>query len=354
MHSESISYDHGGTTYVGYLAAPDASSAARPAVLICHEGNGLGPQVKERANTLAELGYIVFALDYVGGGEVLPDMAAMQAKLGSLRGDPDKVRGLAAAGLAVLVKRPGVSRVAATGYCFGGTMALELARSGADLVATVVFHAGLRALGETAKISGKVLACTGADDPLVPPEDRVAFEQEMRAAGVDWRHEVYGNAVHGFANPKADALGVAAVRYNERAHRRSWQAMLALFDEAFELRAGHRPAWPTIIPRIFTPEPAEVVRFAHEVFGATGELPEHAPAQLRIGDSVIMASDGGGVRPPQTATLYIHVADVDAAYARALAAGATSLEAPKLQPWGDRVALVRDRTGNVWQIGTSA
>lgn len=232
MHTESISYDVAGTTYIGYLARTTANGAG---VLIAHEGNGLGPQVKARAHQLAELGYTAFAVDYVGGGQVLPDMQAMMAKLGQLRGNPAHVRALARAGLAQLVAQPDVdaSRIAAIGYCFGGTFALELARDGADLAATVAFHAGLRTANndDARNIKGKVLACIGADDPLVPADERLAFETEMRAAKIDWELEVYGNAVHGFANPNAGHLGNPAVQYHEPTHRRSWQSMLRLFGE---------------------------------------------------------------------------------------------------------------------------
>jgi dienelactone hydrolase len=242
MITESIPYDVAGKNYVGYLARPDAaatssSTARRPGILICHEGNGLGPQVKERAHQLAELGYVAFCVDYIGGGTVIPDLPTMMAKLGALRGDLDHVRALARAGLAQLVARPDTddSRVAAIGYCFGGQFALELARDGAPLAATVAFHAGLSARNpdDARRITGKVLACIGADDPLVPPAERAAFEAEMRGAGVDWRLYVYGGAVHGFANPLADRLGNPAVRYHAPSHRRSWAEMLALFDEVF-------------------------------------------------------------------------------------------------------------------------
>jgi dienelactone hydrolase len=234
--TESIAYDHAGVTYIGYLARPDRADA-RPGVLICHEGTGLGPQVKERAHQLAELGYVAFAVDYIGGGEVLEDMATMMAKLAQLRGNPDHVRALGRAGLAVLASRPEITagKLAAIGYCFGGTFALELARAGADLACTVAFHAGLATQrpDDAANIKGKVLACIGADDPLVPADERLAFEREMRAAKIDWRLYVYGGAVHGFANPNAGKLGNPAVQYSPITHRRSWREMLALFDEVF-------------------------------------------------------------------------------------------------------------------------
>lgn len=231
MHTERISYDVAGTTYLGYLARPDAGNGA--GVLICHEGNGLGPQVVERAHQLAALGYVAFAVDYIGGGQVLADMPSMMAKLGQLRGDLAFVRQLGRAGLQVLIGQSGVvaSRVAAIGYCFGGTFALELARDGAELAAVVGFHAGLGTASpaDARNIRGAVLACIGADDPLVPPEERLAFEREMRDAKVDWQLHVYGNAVHGFANPNAGKLGNPAVQYHEPSHRRSWRAMLELF-----------------------------------------------------------------------------------------------------------------------------
>jgi dienelactone hydrolase len=226
VRTESIAYDVAGSTYVGYLA----DGGGRNGVLICHEGNGLGPQVKDRAHRLAEHGYVAFCVDYIGNGVVLPDMPAMMAKLGALRGDLDHVRALAHGGLAQLAPR--VAKVAATGYCFGGTFALELARDGADLAAVVAFHAGL-ATTRPGPIRGKVLACIGADDPIVSLAERAAFETEMRAAGCDWRLYTYGGAVHGFANPLADQLNLPAVRYHEPSHRRSWAEMLALFDEVF-------------------------------------------------------------------------------------------------------------------------
>jgi dienelactone hydrolase len=239
VHTQALPYDVDGITYIGYLARPDGADR-RAGVLICHEGNGLGPQVKERAHQLAELGYVAFAVDYIGGGEVLQDLPTMMAKLGTLRSQPAFVRSLGRAGLAVLTGRPSVdpARIAAIGYCFGGTFALELARDGAELAAVVAFHAGLGTAnpGDAQQIRGKVLACIGADDPLVPAEERLAFEREMRATKVDWRLELYGNAVHGFANPNAGKLGNPAVQYHEPSHRRSWRSMLELFGETISAR----------------------------------------------------------------------------------------------------------------------
>jgi dienelactone hydrolase len=236
VHTESIAYDVEGTRYVGYLAVAEGTGK-RPGVLVCHEGNGLHDAVKERAHRLAELGYVAFAVDYIGGGVVLTDMAEMMVRLGKLRDDLDRTRALARGGLDVLLARPEVdpARVAATGYCYGGTFALELARSGAPLACVVGFHSGLATTRpeDARNITGKILVCIGADDPIIPPEQRLAFEQEMRAAKVDWRLHLHGNAVHGFANPSAGRFGNPALAYDRPTDERSWRAMRDLFDETF-------------------------------------------------------------------------------------------------------------------------
>ncbi len=124
--------------------------------------------------------------------------------------------------------------MAAIGYCFGGTLSLELARSGAPLGAVVGFHSGLATTRpeDASAITGKVLVCIGADDPIIPPEQRADFEAEMRAAGVDWQMHLYGGAVHSFTNPAADG-SMPAIKYDAAADARSWQAMLDLFAEVF-------------------------------------------------------------------------------------------------------------------------
>lgn len=233
-HREDIAYDVAGSRMVGRLALPTGDDR-RPAVLIAHEGNGLDDFQKARADRFADLGYVAFALDYYGDGRPLADRAEINARLSTLSGDPDHARSVARAGLDVLLAQPRVdpSRVAAVGYCFGGSLVLELARTGADLKAVIGFHPGLYdRRPDSAAILGKVLVCVGADDPLIPVEDRVAFESEMRAAGVDWRMNVYGGAMHSFTNPRADVAGLDALAYHEASDRRSWRAMLDLFDEA--------------------------------------------------------------------------------------------------------------------------
>jgi dienelactone hydrolase len=238
MHTQNLEYVVAGQRYIGYLAVDRAKPGKRPGVLIAPEGGGLGDIGRERARQLAELGYVAFAIDYHGDGRLLDSMQEMTARLATLRADPTIIRGITRGALDALLAQPEVdaSRIAATGYCYGGTAVLELARSGADVACTVGFHSGLATTRpeDARNIKGKVLVCIGADDPLISPEERLAFEQSMRATKVDWRLYLFGNAVHGFANPEADKRGMpATLAYHRPTHQRSWRAMLDLFDETF-------------------------------------------------------------------------------------------------------------------------
>jgi dienelactone hydrolase len=236
METTDIAYEVGGATMIGRLARPDGQDR-RPAVLIAHEGNGLDDFQKRRPERFADLGYVAFALDYHGGGQPLEGRAEINARLTELIDDPDRTRALGRAGLDVLVAQPGVdpAKVAAVGYCFGGTLVLELARTGADLRAIVGFHPGLvtQRPEDSANIVGKVLVCVGADDPIIPVEQRLAFEEEMRTAAIDWQMNLYGGARHSFTNPRAEQAGTPALAYHDPSDRRSWRAMVDLFDEVF-------------------------------------------------------------------------------------------------------------------------
>lgn len=238
MRTEDISYEADNRRMIGYLAVDDASDERRPAVLVSHEGPGLDDHAKGRAERLASLGYTAFALDYHGEGRPHPMEEAMD-RLGQFRKDPGRLRRIARAGLDILLDQPETDpdRVAAIGYCFGGAVSLELARTGADLKAVVGFHPGLGDPDPDASrnIKASVLMCIGADDPFVPPERRLAFESDMRDAGVaDWRIEVYGSVEHSFTNPAVSGLDMPGVKYDAVADRRSWQSMLDLFAEVLE------------------------------------------------------------------------------------------------------------------------
>ena len=125
--------------------------------------------------------------------------------------------------------------MAAVGYCFGGALVLELARGGADVKAVVGFHPRLatRRPQDSANIRGKVLVCVGTDDPLISVQERLAFEEEMRAGGVDWRMNLYGGTEHSFTNPASGLADRPGVIYHHLSDERSWRAMLDLLDEVF-------------------------------------------------------------------------------------------------------------------------
>jgi dienelactone hydrolase len=237
VHTETVTYKQGDTVCEGFLAYDDSQPGKRPGVLVVHEWLGLNDYAKHRAEMLAQLGYVAFACDIYGKG-VRGKGPQDGPKLSQpFKDDRALLRARANAGLDVLRKHAKVdtSKLAAIGYCFGGTTALELARGGADLRCVVAFHAGLGTTmpAQKGQVKAKILACHGADDPHVPPAEVQAFEQEMRAAGADWELNAYGDAVHGFTNPGAGSNKANGVAYNAEADRRSWQAMKDLFAEAF-------------------------------------------------------------------------------------------------------------------------
>ena len=214
MRTEDVAYDIDGRNYVGYLVAPDGDEL-RAGVLVCHEGGGLEAHAKDRAERLAsELGVIAFALDYFGDGKPPPTDQILE-RLTAIRTSSDEIRKVGRAGLAILTSQPQLdrARVAAIGFCFGGTMALELARAGDDLAAVVGFHSGLATTdpAQPGVVKASVLTCIGAEDPLVAADERMAFEAEMQAAGADWQMVVYGGAAHSFTNPAADGRAMPGI-----------------------------------------------------------------------------------------------------------------------------------------------
>jgi dienelactone hydrolase len=236
--TRTVEYTHGDTKLIGYLAYDDAVQGKRPGVLVVHEWYGLNDYAKRRARELAALGYVALAADIYGEGKVAANREEAAALAGRFRGgDGSLLRERTAAGLEALRSQEEVDpqRLAAIGYCFGGTAVLELARSGADLDLVVSFHGGLQTAAPASRgdIKATVLVLNGAADPMVPPEDRAAFMKEMDEAGADWQLVEYGGAVHAFTNPDADKAGIPGVAYDEKADRRSWEAMRSALAEAF-------------------------------------------------------------------------------------------------------------------------
>ncbi len=184
---------------------------------------------------IADLGYVAFALDLFGDPRPTQDVARQRVR--QLRSDVPLLRSRVQAAHALLSQQPNVDpgRIAAVGFCFGGTAVLELARSGADVACTVGFHAGLTtaALDDARLIRGKVLVCQGSEDPIVTAEQRDRFAAEMTRAGVDWQMHLYGGVGHSFTNRRIDAWHIPGFAYHSAADRRSWRAMRDLFSEVF-------------------------------------------------------------------------------------------------------------------------
>jgi dienelactone hydrolase len=236
MQTRDVDYGCGDVNLRGHLVWDETVTARRPGVLVFHEGLGLGDFAMARARLMAELGYVAFAADMFGDRRQARNLQEVANLVGALRAEPEKLRARGRTALAALAGLPQVdaTRLAAIGFCFGGSVVLELAREGADLRAVVSFHGVLstKMPAEVKSVKASVLVCTGADDPLAPPDQVAAFENEMRAAKVqDWQVISYGNTLHGFTNPAADGSMMRSAMYSAQADRRSWAAMKALFDE---------------------------------------------------------------------------------------------------------------------------
>jgi dienelactone hydrolase len=237
MKTETVEYKDGNVTLRGYLAYDEKKSGKRPGVLVMPEAFGLGEHAKKRAERLAELGYVAFAGDPYGNGIELANLQDAMKHAGPLFADPSilRKRGRVALDHLASVPQTDSSRLAAIGFCMGGTFSLELARDGAPVKGIVSFHGGLQTQrpAEAGKVKAKILVCTGADDTMIPFEQVNAFESEMIKAGADWQVITYGGAKHSFTNPNSDSLGMPGIGYNKLVDARSWKAMADFFEEIF-------------------------------------------------------------------------------------------------------------------------
>ena len=238
LRTGTIQYKHGDVVLEGYLAYDDEKVTDKaPAVLIVHQWMGLTDYEKGRAKQLAELGYVAFALDIYGKDDRPANRGEAGKFAGKYKTDRALFRQRLNLGLEQLLGQKNVDakRVAAIGYCFGGTGVLELARSGADVAGVVSFHGGLdsRTPADGKNIKAKVLVLHGADDPFVPAEGIEAMKKEFNDAGVDWQMIYYSDAVHSFTQKMAGNDKSAGAAYHAKSDARSWEAMRQFFDEVF-------------------------------------------------------------------------------------------------------------------------
>jgi dienelactone hydrolase len=237
MQTRDLEYDASGVILSGYLACDETQSGLRSGVVLVHDVWGLGDNLKRRARMIADLGYVALAADMYGGRRVATTHPQALEFLGTMSSDPELVRSRGRAALTALAAQPNVDprRLAAIGYCFGGMVVLEMARAGCDLAGVVSFHGGLQTKLPAApgSIRPKILACAGGDDPRVPIEQVVAFQDEMRRVGADWQVVTFGGAQHAFTVPESDSWGRPGAAYHAAADRRSWFAMKTFLEEVF-------------------------------------------------------------------------------------------------------------------------
>ncbi len=238
VQTQAVTDDDAGIPLTGYLYWDDAMTGKRPGILVIHDGWGLNDAVRQRAQMLAELGYVAFAADLYGNGRVTdqPEQAAEWTH--AITADVASWRRRASLGLAHLksseLLEPG--KIAAIGYGFGGDTLLQMAYDGTDLLGVLSFDGSCPAAPETSygKITPKLLILHGQDDSLVTPEVIALFQSQLKAAGAHWELDIYGGARHGFANPNAGDDAHENLKDDAEADTRSWQRMQMFFYELFD------------------------------------------------------------------------------------------------------------------------
>ena len=236
IQTRTIDYQDGDVGLQGYLAWDDAVEGKRPGVMIAHAWAGRSDFENGKAEELAKLGYVGFALDNFGKGILGRNTEENSALIQPFLDDRAMLQGRLQIALDVLkgLDEVDASRVAAIGFCFGGLCVLDLARTGTDLAGVVSFHGLFGSPGNTAgnKIKAKVLALHGWDDPMAPPDQVVSLAEELSSMGADWQVHGYGNTMHAFTNPQANDPDFGTV-YSPDADRRSWNAMQDFLSEIF-------------------------------------------------------------------------------------------------------------------------
>lgn len=237
VQTKKIAYKHGNAEYQGFLAWDDSIQGPRPGVLVVHEWWGLNDYARHRAEQLAKLGYVAFAADMYGGGKTAAHPKEAGEMAGKVRANVEEWRQRALAALDVLKAQPQCDRtkLAAIGYCFGGSTVLQMALAGADLKAVVSFHGALPAPtpAEVKQVKAAILVCHGADDTFISGDAIKAFRDALDKGGVKYEFIAYPGARHSFTVPDADKHGIAGIKYDKAADEDSWKRMQKLFAEKF-------------------------------------------------------------------------------------------------------------------------
>ena len=238
VKTKVIDYSQGDTALQGFLAWDDAAKGKRPGVLVIHEAWGENQHARDQAVRLAKAGYVGFALDMYGKGKVTTHLEDAKAFMAEASKDPAVIRARFEAARKLLEGQPQVDRkrIGAVGYCFGGNVALNVARAGEDLTAVATFHAAVPSADQpvSGKVKARILINTGGADPLVPKSQVDAFVKELKDAGANISVITYPNAKHSFTNPGAAKAGMDALAYDADADRKSWDASMKMFREAFK------------------------------------------------------------------------------------------------------------------------
>jgi len=242
LHATSVKYNHADTTLEGYIAYTNYMGRKRPAVLLINESGGPDSFIKERARKIAKkLGYVAFAVDMYGEKMRPKDKLEMMTITAAYLEKKELMRSRARAALHKLLDNNLVDpqRVAVVGYGFGGSVALELARSGADIKGAVSFYGRLDTIpssGSTKTIKARIMTLRGAGDPFVSRQEVLAFENEMSRSKADWQMIVYGDAAYGFANPVYNNSVSDGIIYSKKIDERAWKTLKLFFREIFEYK----------------------------------------------------------------------------------------------------------------------
>jgi dienelactone hydrolase len=237
IKTETIEYKDGDAVLKGYLAYDDAIEGKRPGIIVAHTWWGLNDYVKKRAEMLAELGYVAFALDMYGDDKITEHAPEASGWMKQITANVDAWQRRAQAGLDVLKTQDRVDgdKLAAIGYCFGGATVMQMAYAGADLDGVASFHGSLPPATEEQqkRIKASILVAHGDADAFVPPERIAAFKAALEASGADWEMAVYGGARHAFTNPGAGSYGIENLKYDPKADARSWALLQSFLKEVF-------------------------------------------------------------------------------------------------------------------------